>query len=73
MNNISVTGDGLFKSQLEDFKNWKYELTTSDAKKLTTEGKREMIDLAERMQSRFPTLLPSEYSNSTYNVWCNSR
>lgn len=45
---------------------WKVTFTEDDIKNLTEEGENEMIDLAERYQSRFPSLMPEVYDNQTY-------
>lgn len=47
---------------------WKVTFTEDDIKNLTEEGENEMIDLAERYQSRFPSLMPEVYDNQTYKV-----
>ncbi|XP_031844555.1 multiple inositol polyphosphate phosphatase 1 [Nomia melanderi] len=59
------------KTSLKDedvalLKDWKIIFTEDDVMKLTEEGGNEMIDLAERYQSRFPFLMSEEYSNKTY-------
>ncbi|XP_011144551.1 multiple inositol polyphosphate phosphatase 1 isoform X2 [Harpegnathos saltator] len=48
------------------FKKWKPIFTSSDTMKLAIEGENEMIDLGERYQARFPSLMPEVYSNQTY-------
>lgn len=50
------------------FKKWKPVFSSSDTMKLTAEGENEMIDLGERYQARFPSLMPEVYSNQTYKV-----
>jgi len=50
------------------FKKWKPAVVLSDMMKLTTEGENEMIDLGERYQTRFSSLMPDIYNNETYNV-----
>uniref|UniRef100_T1I420 2,3-bisphosphoglycerate 3-phosphatase n=1 Tax=Rhodnius prolixus TaxID=13249 RepID=T1I420_RHOPR len=47
-------------------KNWKFLIEKEGEKVLTNEGEDEMIKLAKRIKSRFPTLLNQEYSNSSY-------
>lgn len=47
---------------------WRITFTEEDIMKLTEEGENEMIDLAERYQSRFPSLMPEVYDNRTYRV-----
>lgn len=50
------------------FKKWKLSLTQRNMMKLTAEGENEMIDLGERYQARFPSLMPETYNNQTYKV-----
>lgn len=50
------------------FKKWKPSFTQRNMMKLTTEGENEMIDLGERYQARFPSLMPEAYNNRTYKV-----
>ena len=45
---------------------WRITFTEDDIMKLAEEGENEMIDLAERYQSRFPSLMPEVYDNRTY-------
>ncbi|XP_078044814.1 multiple inositol polyphosphate phosphatase 1 [Augochlora pura] len=47
-------------------KDWKITFTENDIMRLADEGGNEMIDLAERYQSRFSSLMPEIYSNKTY-------
>lgn len=51
------------------FKKWKLSLTQRDMMKLATEGENEMIDLGERYQARFPSLMPETFNNQTYKVY----
>lgn len=48
------------------FRQWNLQITQRDVMKLALEGENEMIDLGERYQARFPSLMPEEYSNKTY-------
>ncbi|XP_076549353.1 multiple inositol polyphosphate phosphatase 1 isoform X1 [Osmia lignaria lignaria] len=48
------------------FAEWKITFTEDDMMKLTEEGENEMIDLGERYQARFPTLMTEIYDNQTY-------
>lgn len=50
------------------FKEWKITFNEDDIMKLAEEGENEMIDIGERYQSRFPTLMPEIYDNQTYRV-----
>lgn len=48
------------------FKEWKVSVTKKDVMNLAQEGENEMIDLGERFQSRFPSIMPDVFSNKTY-------
>lgn len=50
------------------FEQWNLQITQHDMMKLAPEGENEMIDLGERYQARFPSLMPEAYSNETYKV-----
>nr|XP_022917214.1 multiple inositol polyphosphate phosphatase 1-like [Onthophagus taurus]XP_022917215.1 multiple inositol polyphosphate phosphatase 1-like [Onthophagus taurus] len=56
----------LSKSDLLLFKKWYPRVEEYEAKMLTVEGEKEMVELAERMQWRFPNLLKPFYSNTSY-------
>lgn len=58
----------LCDKELKLFEKWKLYPKLIDHKNLAHEGEDEMIDLAERMQNRFPNLFPQEYDNNTYYV-----
>lgn len=51
---------------IDDLIKWKLSVAIGDEMKLVEEGERELTDLAERFQSRFPTLLPEIYANQTF-------
>lgn len=53
--------------------NWRLSILMDHHTKLTVEGERELVDLAERFQSRFPILLSEIYGNYSYKVICGSR
>lgn len=53
---------------LDLFRKWKISIDIDDDRKLTHEGEEEMLLLAERMQSRFPEIFDSAYSNTSYRV-----
>lgn len=65
-NYIVKSKNSLLKSDIDAFKKWQNKLDDKDEKKLTHEGESEMIELAERMQSRYPTLLQNIYSNTSF-------
>ncbi|KAL0133335.1 hypothetical protein PUN28_000823 [Cardiocondyla obscurior] len=48
------------------FKKWKLLFSQANMMKLAVEGENEMIDLGERYQSRFPSLMPEAFNNQTY-------
>ncbi|KYN27390.1 PREDICTED: multiple inositol polyphosphate phosphatase 1 [Trachymyrmex cornetzi] len=48
------------------FKKWKLTFTQGNMMKLAVEGENEMIDLGERYQARFPSLMPEAFNNQTY-------
>lgn len=56
----------LYNSDLQAFKKWEIKLANTDKMKLTHEGEEEMLNISERMQSRFPSLLSNIYSNTSY-------
>lgn len=58
----------LTEEQLKYFVDWKFNVEINQAVLLAPEGKNELIQLAKRFQSRFPTLLPKQYTNDTYKV-----
>lgn len=53
---------------LDLFRAWSPKLEAKDEKKLTHEGEDEMVLLAERLQSRFPGIFTSIYSDSAFKV-----
>ncbi|XP_073834052.1 multiple inositol polyphosphate phosphatase 2 [Musca autumnalis] len=50
----------------EHLKVWSFNVSTEEEKYLVAEGEDELIELAERMQNRFPTLLADEYDPQTF-------
>lgn len=69
LNNCRVRQCHLTEEQRKSFADWKLTITNNEAALLVTEGENELIGLAERYQSRFPELMPEEYSNDTYKVF----
>lgn len=53
---------------MSSLRKWAVHITDKDEKQLTHEGEEEMLLLARRMQRRFPDILNSAYSNSSYKV-----
>lgn len=50
------------------FRKWKLSFARGSGMKLAIEGENEMIDLGERYQARFPSLMPETFTNQTYKV-----
>lgn len=50
------------------FREWKLSFVRGNTMKLAVEGENEMIDLGERYQARFPSLMPEAFNNQTYRV-----
>ncbi|GJQ73414.1 hypothetical protein Trydic_g13778 [Trypoxylus dichotomus] len=60
-------GGVLAEEELELFDEWVPMIEDITKEKyLTLEGERENIQLAQRMQKRYPTILKSKFSNATY-------
>jgi len=59
--NLSVDDAALFRK-------WKLSFARGNMMKLAVEGENEMIDLGERYQARFPSLMPETFDNQTYKV-----
>lgn len=53
---------------LDLFRQWDSPLSEDAQKDLVMEGIDELIELAERMQNRFPNVLSDIFSNATYRV-----
>lgn len=62
----TISSEFLHNSDLIALQKWQVKLAKKDSKKLTHEGQNEMIDIAERMQSRFPSLFSNIYSSTSY-------
>lgn len=52
---------------LQRLQSWNWNVDPQDAMKLSTEGEEEIVELAERMKKRFPTLL-DKYVPRDYNL-----
>lgn len=48
------------------FESWSFNVKEEEEKLLVAEGEDELIELAERMQNRFPHLLPDSYDQNAY-------
>uniref|UniRef100_A0A1I8PYE6 Multiple inositol polyphosphate phosphatase 1 n=1 Tax=Stomoxys calcitrans TaxID=35570 RepID=A0A1I8PYE6_STOCA len=51
---------------LQRLKTWQFNVSAEEEKFLVAEGEDELLELAERMQNRFPQLLPEEYDPSRF-------
>lgn len=56
----------LNEPEIAKLSKWKITFGPEYSKTLAEEGENEMIDLAERFQSRFPRILNQNYDNKTY-------
>lgn len=54
------------QKELDKLKPWYFKASAEHEKFLVPEGEDELIELAERMQKRFPGLLTEEYSSNHY-------
>lgn len=55
-------------NDLLNLRAWNPEVDPKEAKFLVMEGEDELLELAERFQNRFPSLLSDVYHNSSYRV-----
>jgi hypothetical protein len=67
--NLKKNNPKLFHDLIDNFNKWKLSFNDSDAMYLSDEGMNELIDLAERMQTRFPKLFVDDYSKDLYKVY----
>lgn len=58
----------LCPNDIERLRSWKSELNVDEEKWLTYEGNDELLQLAERIQNRFPSILPEQFSETFYKV-----
>ncbi|XP_030381090.1 multiple inositol polyphosphate phosphatase 1-like [Scaptodrosophila lebanonensis] len=64
---LQQTQPNLCVDELEQLSRWSWQdIDGNDEKLLVAEGEDELIELAERMQLRFPTLLPDLYDPQWY-------
>lgn len=56
----------LCRQELARLKFWNFNVTADEAKFLVAEGEDELIELAERLQNRFPEILPDVYDPQAY-------
>ncbi|XP_054727026.1 multiple inositol polyphosphate phosphatase 1-like isoform X2 [Anastrepha obliqua] len=56
----------LCPEELIRLRNWQFNVSSEEEKYLTAEGEDELVELAERMQNRFPDLLFDQYHPDFY-------
>lgn len=66
LNNYHDNKTTLTESDVAKLEKWELTFGPNHSKILAEEGENEMIDLAERFQSRFPKILNQNYDNATY-------
>ncbi|XP_058806693.1 multiple inositol polyphosphate phosphatase 1-like isoform X2 [Phymastichus coffea] len=64
--NFNKNNSELSVDTVERLTEWRRSFNKDDDKNLALEGEHELVDLAERMQARFPKLLPEDYSKDVY-------
>lgn len=68
INNHNQSKGDLCDAELANLTLWSPQVEIADQKRLVHEGEDEMLELAERIQNRIPSLLPEIYSNATFKV-----
>lgn len=58
----------LCPGDIERLRKWESQVNVEEEKHLTYEGQDELLQLAERIQNRFPSLLPEQFSENLYKV-----
>ncbi|GLV32949.1 Multiple inositol polyphosphate phosphatase 2 [Carabus blaptoides fortunei] len=66
LSNSATSKVQLTEHALRAIRDWHVQINADDEKLLTHEGEDEMLNLAERMQLRYPTILSDIYSNTSY-------
>ncbi|XP_024878234.1 multiple inositol polyphosphate phosphatase 1-like [Temnothorax curvispinosus] len=66
LNNYDKGATNLSADDAALFRKWRLSFARGHMMKLAVEGENEMIDLGERYQARFPSLLPEDFNNQTY-------
>lgn len=56
----------LCPEELARLRLWHFDVKSEEEKYLTNEGEQELMELAKRMQNRFPKLLINEYDPNIY-------
>lgn len=65
-NILSQKDNDLCSKHLESLRKWNFTVPPEEEKYLVAEGEDELIELAERLQNRFPNLLPDIYNPKHY-------
>ena len=63
---LSSKNSNLCPKHLESLRKWNFTVLEEEEKYLVAEGEDELIELAERMQNRFPKLMPEVYNPKQY-------
>lgn len=58
----------LCPEDIELLRTWQSQINVDEPSHLTYEGKDELLQLAERIQKRFPSLLPEQFDEKLYKV-----
>lgn len=58
----------LCPGDIERLRKWESQVNVEEEKHLTYEGQDELLQMAERIQNRFPSLLPEQFSENLYKV-----
>ncbi|KAJ6636219.1 Multiple inositol polyphosphate phosphatase 1 [Pseudolycoriella hygida] len=56
----------LCPQDIERLRSWESQINVDEEKHLTYEGNDELLQLAERVQNRFPSILPEQFDESSY-------
>lgn len=65
---VEMRKPNLCPLDIERLRNWTSQVTVDEQKHLTFEGMDELIQLGERVQNRFPSLLPERFNETLYKV-----
>lgn len=68
LNHYEGNKGSLCQDDLDNLKDWKFSANVDDNKFLVREGQKEMLSLAHRYRSRFPSLLERPFNNESYKV-----
>lgn len=65
---VSVTDVGLCARDLQNLRDWKFELQINESNRLTSQGYEDMFSLAERLKIRFPDFFLGGFSSQRFLV-----